>query len=834
MSESFIKPVSRREFLANILATGGVLGLQSGIVLAATPIDDFWWRHITPFAQIEDTNTFLQTMARMDIFGFGTDPTWGPFAQRLTELDSINNFRFLKNHGTRIIAYIEGFGDCMLYAARLNRSQDGSFQKRTDDPSLPSLIRNAWDWGNDTLPEGNVTRWIGVQNTVNDEDFIPPAYKREACQLPIPRYPDGRSAVGWIDGKRYPLNARIFDACGSKDVNGNLRPTFESPSGLSQTINNAAQKSWRILDIYPAIYGVDDTSTPGLKAGDTVYSCIISVHKDLSAPFWREYVRLSIREIIKHGADGVWCDNFSPWDNFGYPPVEKAFGDWSLHRFAQYQIQKHGANSSNTAMPENDIQDVRTYLKSKAVGFGAKDPSKYDDPAWRDERWLMDTTWCAFKACRQKWGRQDLQEFYHAIHDEANKAGLQDFCIGGNDIPLYGLGWVRNDWLDMVNTEVTPGWHMGTGSRGIMLPPDGRMAVVYRAALEHQKGPYCGAWYYLDGVYQKYQGKQGISRVLMAEAYANGAFLLCDPNQKKVAGTVETHAWWNRFLLANANHFDKRFPVADIGILFSPDNQLGQLAPGGFPDMDHQPHIFGHWGWAAAMIDGHLPYRAITDWNLNERALKGMRTLIIPNANWLDDQIGDTIGKWVRAGGRLVVTGPMGTHYGPERDFTPRRFSLLSRLIGTKTTDEHKSAVEKQLGNGYVHWIPDPTGMNYYLKVDNRRPLLPQMKNAAGASNLLEADNLPAALGVFLWKSHDDGALFADLVNYDIDLDTDQIQPVTDITFKVRLPRTWKSAKVMTLSPDTGTQASIKLYAGAAEVHIPRLTHYASVKLIKE
>jgi len=594
----------------------------------------WWWHHYPSFAQVGDYKLFSRIGARMAIGGVAYDPTWGPYAQHLSVLDGMKSYSDFKKNRVPVIAWIEGFGDCMLYAVTLERRPDGSFQRRGDDPATSQVMRSHWSWANREIPQGNVFRWVGLHNTINNEDFIRPRFTRERLHIPVPRYPDGRPAVGWIPGARYPLNARVYDACGAKDINGSLHPAFEAPDRVNAIDPATRKRRGPTEGLYPAITGSDDApAVPGLKAGDALYCGVISVHKDLSAPFWRQYVRASIREILRQGLAGVWCDNYSPWDNFGYPPLQKAFGDWSVHRFHAYIRQKFTKEQlRRMGVSDRASFDVRRYLKAKAARFGAKDPSRKDDPAWSDTRWLDDPIWGAFKAFRQKAAQEDLKAFYNAIHDEARKAGRPDFMIGGNDVPFYGLGWVREGWSDMINTELTPGWHMGAGSRGIMIPPPGKMAAVYRIALEHQKGPFSGAWYYLNNGYEKYQENPEIAKILQAEAFANGAFLMCDPNNKAAVGTVESHAWWNRFIRQNENRFGERVPVADVGILFSPDNQLALLAPGGFPDMDRQPHIFGHYGWATALIDAHIPYRAVTDWKLNARHLSGLRAFIIPDA----------------------------------------------------------------------------------------------------------------------------------------------------------------------------------------------------------
>ena len=192
-------------------------------------------------------------------------------------------------------------------------------------------------------------------------------------------------------------------------------------------------------------------------------------------------MRLSARALMKQGLDGIWCDNYSPWDNFNYNAVKGAFGDWSVYRFHEY-LRDNFSNDQLRALGITDPAtfDVRDYLKKKAAEFGAKDPSNLDDHAWTDARWLDEPIWGLYKAFRQTAAQHDLREFYNIIHDEANKAGRPDFCIRGNDIPFFSLGWVRDDYLDMVDTELTAGWHMGSGSRGITLPPagqDGRRSI---------------------------------------------------------------------------------------------------------------------------------------------------------------------------------------------------------------------------------------------------------------------------------------------------------------------------------------------------------------------
>ena len=859
--------ISRLLFVASV----ALICISSDVVHAQTPIvppapvhipqASFWWFQFPSFAQINDNATFVKTLARLNINGPASDPTWGPYGQRLSELDHAKSFPELKATGARVACWIEGFGDCMIYAGAAERKPDGTFARRGDDLRLTSLCRTHWCWAVPELPKGNEFRWVGIHNATNDEDFVMPEYGHVARAIPVPTYPDGRSAVGWMDGVTYPLNARVYDACGSKDINGHLRPACEPPAKVNDRDPATGKPVGPIEGLYPAIIGKDDVpQLPGLKPGDTVYCGVLSVHKDLSAPFWREYARVSAREIIKHGLDGVWCDNYSPWDNFGYEPVKAAFGDWSVYRFEHGYL---GNNRSMTAqMAQKEAREmahepwyqtrlqaqrlgVREYLKRKAVEFGAKDPSNVNDPAWHDPRWLDEPVWCAFKAHRQHDAQSDLAAFYYAIHGEADGAGKSDFCIGGNDIPFFGLGWVHDTYLDMVNTELTPGWHMGTGSRGILIPPVGKMAVVYRVALEHQKGPFSAAWYYLNQRFDKYQRKPEIGKLLCAEAFANGAFLMCDTNNKEVAGTLESHAWWNGFIRAHEQDFaprpqaasrppvGPRRPVADVGIVFSPDNQLFLMTPAGFPDMDRQPHIFGHYGWATALVDAHVPYRAITDWKLNADSLAGLRTLIVPDMRCLSAYPDGPLARWVRAGGRLVVTGETGTREGPGQEFRFRAKPALAEMLGVQAPPPKQPATVTRIGKGTVVWVWEPVGMDYYLQADKRAELRPGLLKLAGSSDLVDGALLPTTVGLSLWRTTDAKALFADLVNYDLDADADVVRPAEGLSFRLRLPGGWKAATVTTISPDEGATATAEVKAGWATVSVPWLWHYVSVKLAR-
>jgi hypothetical protein len=840
-----------------------------------------WWHRFPVYvgdvgARECDAKLAVALHAAMVSGNCGADPAWGPYGQELSFLSSAGRFRATHAEGIRWITWMEAFGESMLYAAAFDRGADGSFRSRKDDPAMARLVRSAWNWESAGARQGNAFRWVGLHNTTNDEDFIRPRFTRARLEFPTPHYPDGREAVGDLPEVEYPLSARVYDAVCVKDINGRLAVELER---LPERANRIDPTTGKRLASTEGLFRtrIDRNRAryfPSRKLGDEVFASIMFLGKDPAAPFWTEYARTMARELIAHGVDGLWCDNYSSFNNFGMPPIRNGFGDWSEHRFREYLA----SNFTPHALRELRVDDagnfdIRGYLKQKAVAFGAGDASYYWDPAWRNPRWQDEPVWNAYKVFKQHVGQNALRAFYAAIKEEAQLHGRDDFLIAGNDMPVYGLGWARDEWLDMVSSEQTPGWFVTTGARGIMLPPLGKYAVVYRVALEHQKGPYATAWYYLKGPYEKYRNRPTLAKVLSAEAFANATFLKYGGNPA-LPGTPESVAWWNGFVRAEEARFGRREILADIGLYFSPNNQLAFVVPGSHAlDHDRQPHSFGHWGFGTALIDAHLPYCVVTDWKLAAATLAGLKTFIIPSTECLDDTEVAVLEQWVRDGGRLLLTGPCGTRYstggrfarrktpvvrrwfpdaarrveGPSGDMGPARAAaagsdpsvplghvpgaLPSRVEDRSPQAAPTKPLSCSLGRGSIHWSLEPLGLDYYVHETERAQRLPEIVDFIGRSDLVEVDGLASTVGLFLWQSPDGRAVFADLVNYNIDLATDQIAPATDLTFRLRLPGGWQNASIETITPDEMAPATVKVLDGRITVRLGHLVHYASLRM---
>ncbi len=820
--------------------------------------------------------TAVDLHAAMVSGNFGADPAWGPFGQAVSFQQTTPRFEKVQAEGVRWITWMEAFGDCMLYAAQFDQQEDGSFRRRPGDSGMTAFSRMAWNWESGHVRPGNTYRWVGLHNSVNNEDFVAPRFSREKFGFPTPSYPDGRDAVGYLPEGQYPLNARVYDAVCVKDINGRSTIELEMLPDKANRIDPATGQREASSDgLYRATIDRNRARYfPDREIGDDVFLSIMLTGKDPAAPFWTDYARVMARQLIDRGVDGLWCDNCSSFNNFGMPPIRNGFGEWSEHRFRTRLSEWFSAEElAKLGIDDPGTFDIKAYLKQKAAEFGAKDPTYYWDPAWRNARWQDEPVWNAYKVFKQQIGQEALRAFYETIKAEARAAGREDFLISGNDMPVYALGWARDEWLDMVSSEQTPGWFVTTGSRGIMLPPQGKYAAVYRAGLEHQKGPYATVWYYLKGPQEQYRNRPTLSKVLFAEGFANATFLKYGGNPA-LPSTPESVGWWNEFVRASEDRIGPREILADVGLYFSPDNQLAFVVPGSHAlDHDRQPHSFGHWGFATALIDGHVPYRVVTDWKLSASALAGFKTFIVPAAECLDDDEAAVLETWVWAGGRLIVTGPCGARHSVAGRFARREKPVVSRWFpnvagGLSDTSAgsppaHAAAagsdptipladvepvgpgktfpgdfpssqtLEVALGDGHILWSPEPIGMEYYVHETERATRLPEILSLVGPSRLLEPGTLPTTIGAYIWQSLDGNAFHVDLVNYDLDLEADRINAAENTSFRLRLPEVWGDVDIETITPDDTAPATCAVEAGWVKIDVSRLVHYACVKVAR-
>jgi hypothetical protein len=738
----------------------------------------------------------------------------------------------MHTNGFKFITYYETFGTATCFILELGDKTAEGYN---------SVSRFYWSWPFvDT--SGGAFRWAGVQNYFDAENFCGPYTRLHPIYGANGRamtYPDGSLASGYIDNDNTdPRKSRVIDAGASRDILGNYAVWYDNWNAISDLAGNAKRSGGLVL--------VNDTN-----AGTSHLCGHFSFGKDTACPMWIDQERSSILFGVDQGKiDGIWTDNFSPWDNFGYPPTKVAFGKWSVAKFRDY-LSTHFTPAELTAMDVGNIAtfDVRTYLRDKITAWGGDSSNLDDGRWWNDIRWLDDPVWRAYKIYKRQIGYEALTNFYNVTKEAAAQMGQPDFAVLGNDITVYGLGYVRGN-LDLVSTEISPGWHMGTSARGFMMPPVGRIAPQYKLGREHNKSRLMNVWMYLTGEFAPYKEAPGAVNTLYYEMLANQTLPMLHVGNGQCTQDETINGGFFGFVKNARATFGLRDTVADIGIYYSTSSILEFMTPFGFYDMNNQPHTGGYNGWGTALGNLHYQYRPIPEWKLTSEALSKMRVLIIPNAEVLDTaDVTGIIEPWVRAGGRLIVTGNSGNRQGEAGNFSPQPSGLsLAGLTGVSSFDTAPATQLRTVGAGTVYYIKDNIGLSYFnaSTTDERAPQISSFQNAmdqvlgSQQTLLTTVSSIPDSIGLNVYEDTAAKRFFIDVNNYDVNLSTDVVTPTPQLTFTVQAPA-WMAdsprmvTRARVLTPGAAPAITVNRIAGnRIQVQLGPIKHYASIVLTSE
>jgi len=782
-----------------------------------------WWDDFANIVQTGDPELAARVHATACICGGADDPTWGLYGQRWSVVNAGKRIGQLHDLGIKALTWIEGFGTAGLcYIAEPRRDDRGEWLKRAGQPDLTDLFHIHWNW-QDYGGEGEI-RWIGAHNYFDDEDFARPytrTHPRYGC--PPMTYPDGRVAAGYLGDPSDPRTSAIYDAGCSKSVLGEVACEYDYHEPVNRTDPATGQPRGPLTGLIDTGERVGGTPDPGFTPEEWArlkrrgYSGAVSFCKDTACPVWIDYARASVRQAVDAGIDGLWVDNFSPWDSFGGQPMLRAFGEWSVAGFRPY-LRAHFDADELAAMGVDDAAafDVRSYMLDRCRQWGG-DPTRLDDPRWSDPRWLDDPIWRAYLIYKRQTGTAALSALYRAIKEVAAEEGKPDFLVSGNDTPGYSLGWVRGD-LDMVSTEQSWGWALTAGPRGLMPPPVGSYVPVYKLGREHARSRFVNAWMYR---LEDEPTPPGLSRVLYYQALANHASPAPNYGGRTIGDEV-TDAEFHAFVRRVAPELGARVPVEDVGLYYSSSSQIIEMLPGGFRNHADQPHSFAFYGWATALTRLHVQWRAIPEWKLTPETLAPLRLLIVAESPVFPAEDVPVLEAWVRAGGRLIVTGQSGARTGEAGNFERAPDgSTLSPLI---------SAPEG------VRYLEADPGRFFYMADAERPARLEPIAEALAASLegleplLVTADGMAWEVGLSTFT--DGRRLFVDVSNTDIDLPTDAVTPTPALTFTVALPEGLGTGELRAraLTPGADVPVSVRrLPDGRAEVSVGSVEVYACV-----
>jgi len=778
----------------------------------ATCDEPKWWDHFPRIVQDYSLSVAQDHNGKIGFNGTHQDPTWGVYGQKLFE-DTLRATQF-HNAGLKNISYYETFGESVSFIAELDLP--------TQSPDYKTIKYSFWNW---QLYSGGTIIWVGVHNWFDNESFAQPFTRTHSRYGgPAMTYPDGTVATGYDGDPTDPRNNRVYDAGCSKSLLGNVNMTY--------SYNDSAQSPPNGQVYIP-------------ETGK--YSGHISYNKDTACPAWADYAYASTLMAVDGGVDGMWTDNFGPWDNFGtigYPATKNAFGEWSVARFRDY-LADNFTGSELTAMGVTNVTtfDIRDKLIDIAKGFGW--PSPYTDLnhwRWGTSNWLDEPLWRAYKIFKRQVGTEALTNYADAVHTAATDGGTPDFLICGNANPTFNLGWARGN-IDQVSSEISAGWGLGYGTRGLMTPPVGRISPAYKMARDYGTSKFVNVWFYDEG-YETYTDNPGLCWVLYSEMLASHTMPMFMPNYtKKVFGTEASNSDFFDFVSQVEGRFGKRTPVEDIGLYYSTSSLLNQITPLGFLDHNAQPHQFAFLGWGTALGQMQYQYRSVPEWQLDS-ILNDLRVLIIPESEVFDNSdVTNILQPWVNAGGRLIVTGVSGNRHGESGNFAVNGSGYsLSPLTGVTDIASAPTTLLRTVGSGKVYYIKNNIGMDYY-NASTASARASQFPNFSSAMNVVLSGTDPVVLtstdsdvnvnvGVTVYEDICNGKLFIDIVNYNLNLSTDVMADTAPLTFTIQLPQ-WAhgqlSASVVSPSDPPPSVSLSPITSDQLEITLGPLHHYASV-----
>jgi len=756
-----------------------VVALAAFAALASTSAAP-WWDDYPTTVQSGRPEEIAASGADSAVCGMADDPCWGIYGQRAESPARVAALRPLAERGVRLMVWAETFGTCEEYIAEFERGADGRLMAFEADPLTPRPLLNFWGWHVWQPRPNREVHWVGLGAYYADEAWLQP-WTRTHPRYGAPpfRYPDGREAEGFMEEDGPFRFHRLYDAGCSKNVLGALEPDY----GFNGKLNEVDPATGRVS-------GPTEGLIPVETPDGTRYSGLVSVAKDSACPCWTDYARASARHMVDCGVRGIWSDNFSAWDSFGSSPVHTAFGEWSVARFRDHLARRFTADQLRR-MGVEDVTtfDVRAYLRCVLREQLGGDDANLRDPKWSDPYWLDDPVWREYRLYKGEVGKEALRAYHDAFLGAAREAGIDDFCIQGNDIPIWCFDWPRPEYLEMVSTEFAPGWNLLCGPRGNGLPPGGRMGPIIKMARTHARSRFVHVWYYLNDPCTKYRANAPLGRVLSYELLAQHAMIQAYPGSPQVAGTVASHREVTDFIHAAKEAWGDRQPFARIALLYSPDSRLVHLTPGRPLDFDAQQHVFDLLGWGTALSELHQQYAVIPEWNLTLEALRGARALLLPSVEVLSSEVVERVLRpWVAGGGRLILSGPCGARYDASRSharvdnaaaMVPEFCALAHLDPGTARPDTYVATV----GQGEVILLP-PLGFDYYRQAPGKRDLSAieaAIRERLGEFGLVEGD-LPREVEVSVFRSPTKGTLFVDLANLDLNPDTDAQPKPHDVT----------------------------------------------------
>ncbi len=719
-----------------------------------------WWRDyhtvISYSTHKEGQEWELGMMAERSSWPTGWYGPWWIQHQleRRGKYDAIKHVEHFRKQGVKNVFYFDA-------------GEFGEFVALVEDGEL---IRNQWELVFHQGETGKLA-WFGKDGFYRDENPLRLKNYRD-FGLPSWTLPDGNRPSSLYDMARISFEGR--------------REAWDYSSvRVSPEIARALK-----LD---AFLGAGPDPVPLEAKGSLGRICSY----DHSNPFLLGDFKVGVGMMLSLKPAFIHFDNY--FDNETTYPQWQAFGPWSIERFRRFIAARLDDAERRGLGIDASGFDLKRYIDDK--------PFESRGRRWHylNKRWSDDPVWNLFVTSKLA----DSDELFRGLYAfcKAESRGLgSEVVVVGNTVPIFPGGSLVSGALDIAHFEHHAATQYGPLVIPTGLPPLGRLGGVVRLGAAISSAGYCWPSVYVPKELSG-PGHENLHKVMAMDCLANKGVL--DYNHQYLKGyspgSDESAAWANCFIKSFSSYYGSRESLADVALVFP-----GQSLPASVSvfTMDAEKCLYDYLGWAQALTDLHVQWDVVLDDRLSPQRIKPFKVVVLPSAACLSDKTIDAILAYAEGGGRVIVSGEVGTRHGLDRFLWFRQpgATLLERMprawVGPRD-------VVEEGGDRPCVFCPGAPGKVYYMDVadgertDGRARIQQAINDCLAETTVQIETNAPVTVGVFAFYDADD-AVSVDLVNYQIDPPTDRLIPADGVTLTIHPPsgRRFLSSRATLVSPD--------------------------------
>ncbi len=551
---------------------------------------------------------------------------------------------------------------------------------------------------------------------------------------------------------------------------------------------------------------------------------VLDIHGNIYAMsanqrYWADFFIEAAKFYIDMGLDGIDFDNYSIYFTKGGD-----YSDWAIDAFKNHL--KVNLKSS-LGIKDIDSFNMTDYIKQNYIPLLSQKKSEierreiiFSDPIMRE--------WVKF----QYVSTIDLYKYIaKGIKDYAKTEYQKEIPVFGNStyvdyrdshlsVPTPPLVGDTEDIIQM-ETKTTPDspW---------------RYTFFYRLGLSagrYSKPVWSFGSFYATGETRPYYN---LNKLAIAEAYSNGAIREFDLagwpgyGMEHAYATIvlrdgkipEDYIRYANFIYNNQDYFKDTGQPSKVAIVYSIPSFIWSQ----FPLLKVTPllKVRRMIGYARVLEEAHIPYDILifgsslyNDTDMLKR-IPGYDLIIFPDVDCISDSQINALSTFIKKGGSIIYSGELGVR---DDNFNKRKPPLESML-------QKEGKVIKIAENPDLKFFFNTIGRNM-SDPENFSKLIIPVKELLNNKLQIKTD---APSNVYINLLRKDTRLLVHIVNYDHNIQTDEIIPKKDITISVRLPDDFKikNEKLLLISPDSGEKINLiyRVVDNYLEFKIPDLYIY--------